>query len=235
MRFSSFVSFAFAGLAACSTWSFDVNEEYLAAENALKAFEARHPESIKAALDTMDAGSLTKFLNDFNKGLQNVDTVVAGITKANVASQMDKFVASGKQLNSIAVKHAPTIKSTGPVSLSGAIGLLTPGMNFVRTVNSTFRHITEKRQIILDAHLEGKVKDALLGGKEGILSMVDALPTQLPKELTSTIESVIGTKLPPLPTAETMRPMIEGAIDFIYQVCATLSLTHRPFETKMGP
>lgn len=218
MRLSSIVTLGVASLATCTQWSFEVNEEFLTAEKAVTEFVVAHPRSMKAAMATLDAGSVSRFLKEFNNALTTFDRTVDGITKQNVATQMDQVVSAGKRLSDIATKYAPTIKSTGPINTVGAVALMQPGMALVRSANSTLRHFVEKRQIILDAKQEEKVKEALLNGKPGMIAMLDAMSNQLTPQTLKSIENATGTKMPPLPPPDKIRPVVDNAIDYAFKV-----------------
>jgi hypothetical protein len=218
MRLRNFFLLATAGLATASRWNFETSREYLDAEGAISEWSTAHHEQIKAALATSDVGAMSKFLTAFNEELANFDKIVADITKDNIVSQMDKWVGSAGKLAKIADDAAPVIKTSGPIEIFSAMGLLGPGMTFFREVNSTLHHIIDSRQLILDAKLEDKVKQSLVQGKHAMLSMAVAIPGQIPESVYGMITSVTGIKLPPPPTVETATPLIDGVVDFIFKV-----------------
>lgn len=218
MRFGGIISLALAGFAACSDWNFEIDDAVVGAEASLLEWNARHTANVQSGLASLDAVSLAKFLSDFNPLLKEFNTVLAALTPENAATEMSKFVDVSKKMGDLAAAAGPGIKSTGPVAISGAFSLLGPGIGFIKEVNQTVRYIVSKRKIILGAHQEGRVKEALNAGREGILAMVVALPTQIPTELKKLIEGILGTKMTFPTDAAALTPTINSAFDFVYKV-----------------
>jgi hypothetical protein len=172
-----------------------------------------------------DAIAAAKFLAEFNTELAVFDKIVADINKGNVNNQMNKWVTQGKVLADLADKAAPTIKASGPIDPKASNKLLDPALKFYSTVNSTFHHLVERRQIIIDAKLQGKVRESLVNGKHAIISMLVALPSQISPASQAQIESIAGMKLFPVPNAETLGPLIDRSIDYLFKVSREQNMT----------
>jgi hypothetical protein len=183
----------------------------------LDGLEAMREGAANAGLAPQDGTTLGKFMGDFNKAFGNFDKAIAGITKENVATQMDQVSAAGKKMNEVSLQYAPKIKSSGEVAILSALSLITPLTNMLKTLNSTYQHINEKRPIIMEAHQEEKIKASLDEGKKGITAIFEALPTQIPKSLLSSIESSTGKKIE-MPTADKIAPIVDIVVDTIYKV-----------------
>jgi hypothetical protein len=205
MLFGTVFSLAVAGLASAVKLNFEEQP-------------FQHQEDVRYVVTTTDAGSITKFLAELNIELITFDQIVADINKANVNGQMNKWVAQGRRLADVADRFAPLIKASGPVSMDSTNTLLEPGMKFFHTVNSTFYHLVERRQIILDAGLQNKVRESLVNGKHAMIAIMVALPSQLPAGALAQVEGIIGKKLPPLPTGGEIGPAIDRTIDYIFKV-----------------
>jgi hypothetical protein len=186
----------------------------------LDGLESMHEGAVRAGLSpesTQDGATLGKFMGDFNKAFATFDQAIAGITKENVVTQMDRVGEAGKRMNAVAVQYAPKLKSSGEVNILSALSLISPLGTMLKTLNSTYQHITEKRPIIMDAKQEGKVKASLDDSKKGFTAMFEALPSQIPKSLLTSIESSTGKKIE-LPTAEKIGPIVDIVVDTIYKV-----------------
>jgi hypothetical protein len=218
MLFGGLLSLAVAGLATAATLNYKVTNEHLDAENSLDDVAIQPQEEIKCALAPSDAGSLSNFLTEFNVELAAFDQIIADITAENVNDQMNKWVAQGRKLAEVADRAAPSIKASGPVDIKAAGGLMAVGKTFMGTMKSTVRHIIDRRQIILDAKLQDKVKESLVNGKPAMLSMIVALPSQVPEVVRTMISQFTGKDILTPPTAEKAGPLVDRAVDRIFKV-----------------
>jgi hypothetical protein len=165
-----------------------------------------------------DAAAIAKLLKDVNTGLKGLNTAISGISKANVNSQLDKAKNASLKMNDLLKKDAAALKSSKPFGgILTATQLLNPATTALKTANQTRQLILQKRPVILEAKLEGKVKDVFVALKPGLTALIIAFPSQIPPSVKKQIESKIGGPIPPRTAAE-VGPIIDKVIDTIIDV-----------------
>jgi len=141
---------------------------------AYRAAQGYEVPAIQSA--SQDGTEIGKFLTDLNASFNKLDSLVSAITKDNVASQLDKITAESKNIDSMLKSNAAKISSSKAVSgIFGLMPLLSKGQPLLQTLNRTMSDIVEKRPIILEAKLSGKVKEGLMASEPGTIAITLAI------------------------------------------------------------
>jgi len=176
---------------------------------------------VQAAQAPQDGTAIANLLKDLNTSFKNLDKLIAGISKENVAGQMTKLIEESGKVNAMLSKNAAKIKSSKPVS---GIGDLLPLISVIgpilQTTNKTIRDVIEKRPIVLEAKLDGKLRDGLMTSEPGMVSLFTALAGQISLPAPKAQTNADGTSAPappPMPklTEETIKPIVDQGIDFV--------------------
>jgi hypothetical protein len=177
-------------------------------------------------MEKRDAAAINAALKLITPALTNLDKSIAAITAGNAATQLEDVKAKSLAMNDATLAAAKRIKGTPALKgITDAIGLLSSGTAALRAANKTIQDVIAKRQIVLDAKLDGKVKDMLVLNKPGIIAMIDALPGQIPASMTGAggaggAGGAAGGAAGALSslTPQTLGPLIDQGIDYLMGV-----------------
>jgi hypothetical protein len=194
---------------------------------------------LAAYTNILSGTDIAKLLGDLTSGFNRLDNLIAQISSSNVASTMDKIVAEGSKFNDVLKKNADSLKSGKPISgLGDIIPLISKIGPLLSSLNKTLSHTIEKRPIVLNAKLAGKLKEGLYLAEPGIVSLVLAFPSQISAPAaktsgttsktsgttsktsktskTSDTASSGGTPAPAFELTESsVKPIVDGVLDFV--------------------
>jgi hypothetical protein len=172
-----------------------------------------------------DGGDIGKFLGDLTTAFSGLDAVLSGVSKENIASSGDKFIAQGQKFNTMLNKNAEKIRSSKKVSsIFSFLPLISRVGPLIGAVNKTLIHTGALQPIANEAGLSQKLRDGLYAAEPGIVAITTAIignidiNAMLPAPKAGKDKD--GNPTPPKPRApmptitdSQVKPVVDGIID----------------------
>jgi len=115
-------------------------------------------------------------MGDLAKSFDKLDSIIATITKDNVAGKMKELVDEGSNINTFLKSSASKIQASKPLNgILGALPLVSKAAPLVKSLNQTLRDAAAKLSIVQEAKLTDKVVDGFKNAEPGIAAVTVAI------------------------------------------------------------
>jgi hypothetical protein len=142
-----------------------------------------------AAIGRRDLPAYEKTYGILNPAVHALHQSIDAITAGNVVAQVQVVKAKARELNSIAIAEAASIKASPQLrNLADANAALTKSRASLNAFGATLTAMIKKRPVVVAAKQEGNILEAIADSKSGIFALFEATVSQVPPSVAATLK-----------------------------------------------